>query len=73
MVDKDAICPINLMSYKFNQLNFFFNFGQTNLGLTSVDLIFYTPNVANLGIWKIVYSYSSDNYILIPRMPMPED
>ena len=26
----------------------------TNLGPTSVDLIIYAPNVANLGFWKIV-------------------
>ena len=26
----------------------------TNLGPTSVNLIFYDPNVANLGFWKIV-------------------
>ena len=25
----------------------------TNLGSTSVDLIFYAPKVANLGFWKI--------------------
>ena len=31
----------------------FFGINWTNLSLTSVDLIFYTPNVANLGIWKI--------------------
>ena len=27
---------------------------KTILGPTSVDLIFYTPKVANLGFWKIV-------------------
>ena len=26
----------------------------TNLGPKSVDLIFYAPNVANLGFWRIV-------------------
>ena len=41
-VDTDAICLINVMSNNW-----------TNLGPTSVDLIFYAPNDANLGFWKI--------------------
>ena len=47
MVDRDALCPINVMSFKFNQL-------LTNLGPKSVDFIFYAPNVANLRFWRIV-------------------
>ena len=27
---------------------------RTNLGPTAVDLIFFAPKVANLGVWKIV-------------------
>ena len=64
MVDRDAVCLKNVMSYKLNKFNFF-DF-LTNLGPISVnvlffllldkplsyitvDLIFYAPNLANLG------------------------
>ena len=52
-VDKDALRPINLKSWKFSidSINMIF---RTNLGLTSVNLIFYAPKVANLGFWKTV-------------------
>ena len=67
MVDKDALCPINVMSYKLNQLNIdptnvlnsekmiFFLFSKwTNLGPIFIDVIFCAPNVANLGFLRIV-------------------
>ena len=47
MVDKDAICSINVMPFKFNQL-------QHRPDKCSVDLIFHTLNVANLGFCRIV-------------------
>ena len=49
-VDKDAICPVN-SSYSPPELEMIV---LTNLGPTSVNLIFYAPSVANLGSWKIV-------------------
>ena len=51
MVDRDALCPINVMSFKFNQLQHrcFNDDILTNLGPISVDLIFYAPKEANLG------------------------
>ena len=48
MVDRDALCPINVMSFKFNQLQHRHDI-LTNLGPISVDLIFYAPKEANLG------------------------
>ena len=39
---------------QFLGLNGFFGVNWTNLGPKSVNLIFYAPNVANLGFWRIV-------------------
>ena len=51
MFDRDGICPINVMSFKFNHLQ-------------------QDPkNVLN----SKKNHYKSDNYIIIPKMPMPED
>ena len=49
----------NVLILKFevsdiDPIKFFLFSKWTNLGPTSVDLIFYAPNVANLGFWKIV-------------------
>ena len=44
--NKDAVFVLQICSL-------FFGIYWTNLGPTSVDLIFYTPNVANPGFWKI--------------------
>ena len=50
MINRDAICPVN-SSFSPPELEMIV---LTNLGPTSVNLIFYAPNVANLGSWKIV-------------------
>ena len=56
MVDRDALCPKNVMSYKLNQLQHRPDKCSkwTNLGPISVDLLFYAPNVANLNFLRIV-------------------
>ena len=47
----------------------------TNLEPKCVELIFNAPNVANLGFRRYDRNchFKFDNYILIPRMPMPEE
>ena len=58
MVDRDVLCPINVMSFKFNQLQhrpdksvnvLFFLLLDKPWSYITVDLIFYAPNVANHG------------------------
>ena len=42
MFNRDALCPKNVLSYKYDDI-------LTNLGPISVDLIFDAPKEANLG------------------------
>ena len=61
--------PFNPRTY----ISRYYNFGQTMP--TSVDLIFYAPNVAtsDLGRFDGYCHYKFDIYIRLPRMSMSED
>ena len=47
MVDRDALCPINVMSFEFNQLQHRPDKFLNDSSDKPINLIFYTPNVAN--------------------------
>ena len=49
VIKSNCICPINLILRQSSGLNDIL----TNLGPTSVNLIYYAPKFANLGFWKI--------------------